>query len=231
MYVVRGSLADTERDREVTRRLAGLVEESGRPAVRAWTPSRQVAFGRRDASADGYARARQAALDQDYDPIERRVGGRAVAYTGETVAFAYGVPTDGTRDGIQSRYDHGTGLLRDALDGLEVTVRDGEPEESFCPGEHSLQRNGKIAGIAQRVKRAVAVVGGCVVVTRRDERDIADVLEPVYAALEVPFDPASVGSVEGAGGPSDPDAITDAIEAAFVGDREAEPMDASELLA
>ena len=65
MYAVRGSLADIDRDRKATRRLAELVEETGRPAVRVWRPPRHVAFGRRDSSTDGYARARRAALECD----------------------------------------------------------------------------------------------------------------------------------------------------------------------
>jgi lipoate-protein ligase A len=230
MHVVRGSLAETERDRRVTRRLADLVERTGRPAVRAWTPPRQVAFGRRDASADGYDRARRAAVGGDYRPVERRVGGRAVAYTGATVAVVHGVPADGDRTDIQGRYERGTDRLRTALESVGAAVRPGEPSASFCPGDHSLQSDGKIAGIAQRVQRAVALVGGCVVVAETDERDIADVLEPVYDALGVAFDPASVGSVAGAGGPADPERVVDAIERTFVGDREPTPVDAPELL-
>ena len=77
MHVVRGSLTDVDRDRAVSHEMADLVERTDRPAIRAWTPPRQVAFGRRDAAADGYARARRAARDHGYDPVERRVGGRA----------------------------------------------------------------------------------------------------------------------------------------------------------
>lgn len=230
MHVVRGSLVDPERDRTATRELTTLVEETGCPAIRAWTPSRQVAFGRRDASADGYARARQTAIDRGYEPVERRVGGRAVAYTGETVAFVHAVPTAGARTGIQDRYDRTIEALGAALDELGASVRPGEPPKAFCPGDHSLHGEGKVAGIAQRVQRDVAVVGGCVVAAARDEVDIAGVLEPVYGALGVPFDPESVGSVEAAGGPGDPNAVMDAVEAAFVGDRDPVPVDAAALL-
>jgi lipoate-protein ligase A len=229
MHAVRGSLSDVDRDREATRRLAELVEGTGRPAIRAWTPPRHVAFGRRDSSTDGYARARQAALEYGYDPVERRVGGRAVAYTGDTVAFTYAVPTDSVRGDIQGRYDRAAEPLENALGGLGATVRPGEPDRSFCPGAHSLQGDGKVAGIAQRVERAVAVVGGCVVTTGRDRRHVAGVLDPVYEALGVEFDPETVGSVADAGGTADPEAVVGAIETAFV-DGEAETTHASDLL-
>ncbi|PSP96414.1 lipoate--protein ligase [Halobacteriales archaeon QS_1_68_44] len=193
MHAVRGSLADVDRDRKATRRLAELVEECG------------------------------------YDPVERRVGGRAVAYTGDTVAFAHAVPTDSARSGIQERYDQAMELLEGALGGLGTTVRRGEPDRSFCPGAHSLQGDGKIAGIAQRVERDIAIIGGCVVTIRRDRRHVAEVLDRIYEALDVEFDPGTVGSVADAGGTADPKAVVGAIEEAFVGE-EAETTHASDLL-
>lgn len=231
MHVVRGSLAGTDRDRRVTRGMAALVERTGRPAVRAWRPPRHVAFGRRDVVADGYARARQAAADRGYDPVERRVGGRAVAHTGETVAFVSVVPADGARTHIGDRYERTSRRLRTALEAVGASVRPGEPADAFCPGDHSLQGDGKVAGLAQRVERDVAVVGGVVVVREADEADIATVLEPVYGALGVTFDPDSVGSVAGAGGSADPERVIDELEAALVGDRTAETVSASTLLA
>ena len=230
MRIVRGSLSDAEGDGAVTRRLADRVKASGEPALRVWTPPRQVAFGRRDATDDGYEAARAAALDRGYDPVERSVGGRAVAYTGETVAFASVVTTDGERDGIQTRYEEATDILQCAFRDLGATVRRGEPDGSFCPGDHSLQNGGKIAGLAQRVRRDAALVGGCVVAVERDAADLAAVLEPVYDVLDVRFDPDSIGSVEGAGGPGDVDRVVAAIEGAFVGDRDADVVAAPDLV-
>ena len=45
-------------------------------------------------------------------------------------------------------------------------------------------------------------------------------LDPVYGALSVPFDPASVGSVAASGGPADPERVARAVESALVGDRD-----------
>ena len=230
MHVVRGSVADVDADRRVTRELASVVQRTERPGVRVWTPPRQVAFGRRDAAAEGYARARQAAADRGYEPVERRVGGRAVAYTGETLAFVHAVPTGGTRTGIEDRYEAATATLGAALEAVGADVRPGEPPAAFCPGDHSLRADGKVAGVAQRVRRGVALVGGCVVVAAGDETDIAGVLESVYGALGVGFDPDTIGSVERAGGPADPDAVAAAVEQAFVDAREAEHRSATALL-
>jgi lipoate-protein ligase A len=220
MRVLRGRASTVEEDRAVTRTLAGDVEGSGEPVVRAWTPHRQVAFGRRDARSDGYARATRAAEERGFPTYERDVGGRAVAYTGNTVAFVRVEPVEDLRRGTVERYDRAVADLRAALRALGVEAREGEPPDAFCPGAHSLSTAaGKVVGIAQRVRQGSAAVAGILVV--RDHGEIADVLDPVYGALGVPFDPASVGSVAASGGPAEPTRVARAVESALVGDREA----------
>lgn len=217
MRVVRGSYDDPEVDRAATHRLVERVRTSGDPTLRVWTPPRQVAFGLRDAGEDGYERAREAAKRRGYPPVERDAGGRAVAYTGSTVAFALAKSVADERRGIGSRYDDVTDALRAALAALGVDASAGEPSASFCPGSHSLQAAGKIAGLAQRVRSDVALVGG--VIVTRDHDAIAAVLQPVYDALGLSFDPDSVGSVERAGGDGRPDAVVEAIVEWLVDDR------------
>lgn len=199
--------------------------ETGVPAFRAWTPHRQVAFGRRDAREPGYDRARAAAERRGYPAIERSVGGRAVAYTGTTVAFAHAVPAADSRTGIGDRYAAAADAVERALGELGAAVRRGEPPDSFCPGDHSLRgageggtaAGGKVAGLAQRVRGDASLVAGVVIPTDRDE--LAATYEPVYRALGAAFDPDSVGSVAACGGPADPAATVRALEGAFAGDR------------
>jgi octanoyl-[GcvH]:protein N-octanoyltransferase len=219
MRVLRGRLADRDADRERTAAMLARTAETDEPAIRVWTPARVVAFGRRDARADGYEAARAAAETRGFPTVERSVGGRAVAYTGSTVAFAHAVPVEGRR-AIDERYDAATETVLGALQALGVDARPGEPPDAFCPGAHSIQSGGKLVGIAQRVRQNAALVSGIVVVT--DEQTIADVLSPVYGALGVPFDPDSVGSVAAAGGPADPAQVTAAVESAFVDGRSVE---------
>jgi octanoyl-[GcvH]:protein N-octanoyltransferase len=52
----------------------------------------------------------------------------------------------------------------------------------------------------------------------RDHEEMADVLEPVYAALDVPFEAKSVGSVAKAGGSDDPEEVARTIEELLVGE-------------
>jgi lipoate-protein ligase A len=216
--VVRGGFDDPERDRRCTRALLDGAAD-GETALRVWAPARHLAFGRRDARADGYERARAAAARRGFPPVERDVGGRAVAFSGTTVALAHATPAAGRGD-IGARYADALATLRAALATLGVDARPGEPPDSFCPGAHSLRAGGKLAGLAQRVRGGAALVVGVVVVD--DASEIAGVLAPVYDALGVPFDPDSVGSVAAAGGPADPAAVRRAVEDAFVGERERE---------
>ncbi|WP_311173929.1 lipoate--protein ligase family protein [Halobellus ordinarius] len=202
--------------------------ETGVPTVRAWTPPQQVAFGRRDARADGYDLARAVAEADGYPTVERSVGGRAVAYTGTTVAFAVAVPIADARRGVAARYDAATTAVVRALRALGVHARRGEPAASFCPGDHSVQAHGKIVGIAQRIRQDVTLVSGIVVVNGHEE--LAAVLDPVYAALGVPFDPNSVGSVERGGGPAVPEAVIEALVDAFCGELPRQSVSAATLL-
>jgi lipoate-protein ligase A len=228
--VVRGRPSSLDADRAVLDAVPEQVAATGVPAVRAWTPHRQVAFGRRDTRADGYERACQRADARGYPPIERSVGGRAVAYTGTTVAFAIVIPTAEAdpRQGLDARYEAATTGVVGALRSLGVPARRGEPDASFCPGAHSIQAHGKISGIAQRVRRDAAVVSGIVVVDAHEE--LGAVLDAVYGALDVPFDPNSVGSVARAGAPASPDRVVDALFDSFCGEVRRVPVDAASLL-
>ncbi|SMO63250.1 lipoyl protein ligase domain-containing protein [Halorubrum cibi] len=222
MRVLRGREATIRADREHTARLLADAAD-GRPGVRVWTPPRQVAFGRRDAREPGYDRARRVAESAGFTPYERDVGGRAVAHTGETLTFAVSIPLDRDRGRIDERYSRVTRAVRSGLEGIGAAVSRGEPSRSFCPGDHSLRvgdggkpGGGKLAGIAQRVRADAALVAGCLVVSRSDAAALATVLESVYDALDVPFDPGSIGSIAEAGGPADAERVARGVERALI---------------
>jgi lipoate-protein ligase A len=229
VLVVRGRLGDALADGEATGTLRDRVADTRQPAVRVWAPHRIVAFGRRDSRNDGYDDAATAAREHGFEPVERSVGGRAVAYDGATtLAFARITPVDGVRGGLDDRYERLTTDVQRALAGLGVDAERGEPPDSFCPGQHSLQAaSGKLAGIAQRITTGAAITSGVLTVANHSE--LAEVLDPIYRALDVPFDPASVGSVANAGGPSNPDRVRAAIEDALVGDRDRAVVDVRSL--
>lgn len=219
----RGRGKTIEADRAVSERMLDVAAE-GEVSVRVWVPHRQVAFGRRDARLAGYEPAQTAARDRGFPPVERSVGGRAVAYDGETtIAFARTEPIADFRRGASERYERMTDDVSAALDNLGVDVVRGEPDDSFCPGTHSLStastgnNGGKLVGIAQRVTSEAALVSGVLVVDHEDE--LAAVLDPVYGALGVPFDSESMGSVVSATGPIDSKTVRTTLETALSGNR------------
>lgn len=199
----------------VSDQLRERVSRTGTPALAAWTPDRGISLGPRDRHASGYERAVAAATERGFPVRTRRMGGRPVALTENTLAFVWAVPA-GDGD-IRGRYRALQAVLVRALAEVGVEAAPGEPPDSFCPGTHGLRATGKLAGFAQRVHADVAGVGGIVIVD--DHAEIAEVLEPVYAALDLPLDPDSVGSVSRAGGAATPDGVRTAIVEAFRADR------------
>jgi hypothetical protein len=108
--VVRGRRGTPDADRLATRALLDRVADTGQPAVRVWAPHRIVAFGRRDARSAGFEDAAAAAREHGFAPVERSVGGRAVAYDGETtLAFARITPLDDVRGGAGGGFGAGHG--------------------------------------------------------------------------------------------------------------------------
>jgi lipoate-protein ligase A len=213
MHIFRGHAATPTQDREWSRELLDLTADRDSPHLRVWQPPRHLAFGRRDSSQPGYARAREYAHSREIPTIERTTGGHAVFFTGTTVSFILATPVDDPRTGLDDRYERTITRLRRALSDLGVDAYEGEPDGAFCPGTHSLSATGKIVGLAQRVRSDVAVVAGIVIVN--DHEEIAAVLEPVYEALDIPFEPASTGSIARAGGVRTSEDVVTTIESAL----------------
>jgi lipoate-protein ligase A len=103
-------------------------------------------------------------------------------------------------------------VITGALRGLGVDARVGEVPGEYCPGAYSVNARGaaKLAGIGQRMIRGGAHLGGVVVAS--GGREIADVLRPVYRALELDWDPATAGSVtDELGREVTPDEVEEAV--------------------
>jgi octanoyl-[GcvH]:protein N-octanoyltransferase len=230
MKIVQDSLNNVGYDRKVTALLTDFAMNTSESVLRVWTPPKQVAFGRRDTIADGYDYAQRIATQHGYEPVERRVGGSAVAYTGHTVAFATAIPTDSPQSGVKRRYSEVTRLMLQTLRNVGATVTEGEPSNSFCPGQHSIMGKGKIVGIAQRIQRNCVLVAGCVIVQSTDSAAISTVLNPIYSALDLSFEKNSVGSVAEAGGSDDVDRVISEIKSTFTPDQVTESIKSIDIL-
>lgn len=159
-------------------------------------PGRIVTFGRRDAVASGYPAAVEAARAAGYEVVERIAGGRAAAYNGRAINLSRAHRDPSPAGATRARFAEMAELVRAALAGLGVDARVGEVPGEYCPGAFSVNAGGrvKLAGIGQRLIKGGAHVG-CVIVAG-DSEGLRSVLVPVYEALGIDCDPATVGSVE-----------------------------------
>ena len=191
------------------------------PTLRLYRPRPTVAFGRLDKLRAGFADAAAAARERGFEPVLRSPGGHAAAYDSGTVAFDLVLPAGSIVEGVQDRFRDTSDDIADALVGLGVDARVGEVPGEYCRGAYSVNAGGrtKLVGTAQRAVRGGALLAGFVTVEGADR--LRDVLVPVYAALEIDWDPATVGDIPG----TSIDAVEDALAAALAPGATPSPLD------
>lgn len=182
------------------------VSRGIRPPTLVVTPStRHVGVTKRDTHRPGFREAALSADDLGFPVLVRGAGGGATAADAGTFGFSLVEPVSQSNPqaAISARYTRASGLALGAFSRLGVrNVEVGEVRDEFCPGDNSLRIGSftsgmKVCGIAQRVTRRATSVGGIVLVFGHE--GLARVLEGVYGAMDLPFRPASVGSLERAG--------------------------------
>ena len=182
------------------------------PTVRIHRPANEVAFGRQDLASPGYEEAARAARAAGVGAVERLAGGRAAVFHRGTIAIARAYADAEPPKRTYARFEEMADVITGALRGLGVDARVGEVPGEYCPGAYSVNARGatKLAGIGQRMIRGGAHLGGVVVAS--GGREIADVLRPVYRALELDWDPATSGSVtDELGREVTPDEVEEAV--------------------
>lgn len=199
-------------DTAVSRALMLRVAAGQEPETfRLHRPGPTLAFGRQDVSKPGYPMAVSAARAAGFAAVQRLVGGRAAVFHEETLALSHEVPDPVPRRRIHARFHTISDLMAAALRRLGVDARIGEVAGEYCAGTYSVNARGvrKVGGVGQRLVTGAAHIGGVVVVAGSDR--VRRVLVPVYAALEIPWRPATVGSVEDEIGPISLEALAEAI--------------------
>ncbi|GAB3026698.1 hypothetical protein GCM10011376_13380 [Nocardioides flavus (ex Wang et al. 2016)] len=175
----------------------GEVDE----ALRIYTPSRPaVVFGRRDTRLPGFAAAVEASRSAGFDTAVRAVGGRAVAYTDRAVVVDHVRAEPQTPQGMDRRFEEYGRRFARLFAALGIDARVGPVPGEYCPGAHSVNARDevKLVGTAQRVLPRAWLFSS--LVTVGDEEVLRPVLTEVYDCLDLPFDPASVGSLSAESG-------------------------------
>lgn len=164
--------------------------------LRLHRPGPELALSKQDAVSPGFEQAVRAGRGLGYEPVLRLAGGRAAAFHEGTLAVARATPDKEAPRGARPRFEEVSGALAAALRGLGVDARVGEVPGEYCPGGWSVNARGaiKLVGIGQRLISGGAHVGAVVVVTGSER--LRELLVPVYEALELDWDPATLGSVE-----------------------------------
>jgi lipoate-protein ligase A len=182
------------------------------PTIRIHRPGNEVAFGRQDLASPRHEAAAEAARAAGFAAVERLAGGRAAVFHSGTIAIAraYSDPQPPKR--TYARFEEMAELIASALRGLGVEALVGEVPGEYCPGAYSVNARGavKLSGIGQRMIRGGAHMGGVVVASGGQE--VARALKPVYAALELEWDPSTAGDVSAElGREVDPGEIEEAL--------------------
>jgi lipoate-protein ligase A len=171
--------------------LEGVVQ-GGPPVLRLWAPGPGVSFGRLDRLLPGFPAAVAAARTAGFAAVMRVGGGRAAAAHEGALVFGLAAPVaeDTTR-----RFETMAGVLCRALARVGVDAQRGELPGEYCPGAWSLHAGGvKLGGIAQRVRRRTAWTEGVLLVDGADR--LREVLMEVHEALDLTWDPGTLGAVE-----------------------------------
>jgi octanoyl-[GcvH]:protein N-octanoyltransferase len=210
---------DPALDAAVSRAVMHRVAAGALPeTLRLARPAAVVAFAKRDALAPGYSRALAAARAQGFGAILRLAGGRAAVFHEGTLELAHAAPDPDPKAGIHPRFEAEATLIARALRALGVDARVGEVPGEYCPGRWSVNAAGerKLAGIGQRVVAGGSHTGAVIVVAGADR--IRTVLDPVYEALGLEWEPGTVGAVadELTGPPGDADRPWDAVRDALL---------------
>ena len=176
----------------VRRASSGEVTE----ALRVYRPTAPVVvFGRRDTRLPGFGAAVRAARSAGFEPLVRAVGGRPVAYTTEALVVDHVKHARLAPEGLETRFKQFGSMYADVLQTLGIDARVGAVPGEYCPGAHSVNARGvvKLVGTGQRVVPNGWLFSALVVVG--DDARLQPLLADVYRHLELPFDPASVGSL------------------------------------
>ena len=192
--------------------LLAVAEGQLEQTFRLHRPGRELAFSKQDRAAAGFEAALAAARGTGFEPTVRLAGGRAAAFSEGTLAFAWASPAARPVEGTHERFEWIASLVTRAIKRLGVDARVGEVPGEYCPGAWSINARGqtKLAGIGQRLIAGAAHAGGVIVVD--GSAAIRGALEPVYEALELEWDPRTVGSVADEA----PGTTLDDMEAAIV---------------
>ncbi len=169
------------------------TSRTGKSYLWVWNPLKQLALSPSSLNRNGVSEAIKHAERKGFPAVERITGGGPVPHNGRTVSFVYTDRIDNTDIGLNDRYREITSNLSDLLGSLDISVSCGESMGEFCPGQYSIHAEGKIAGVAQRLKRNSALTSGVVVIEYNE--GYRELTKSVYEYIGLDFRDETMDSV------------------------------------
>jgi lipoate-protein ligase A len=209
--VAGSALDDQAVSQDLLERVASGAEDG---AIRIWAPVPALALSRLDELRPGADAASAAAERAGVEALRRVSGGHAVVLGRGSFCVGVAEPA-ATFEGTDERYERLSTALVSAFAAVGVQAERGELEGEWCPGSWSIRAGGvKLAGLAQRAIKGAAWIDA--VVELSADAATRELLREVYAALELPLDPSTLGSVsEVAGRPVAFDELAEPLLAAL----------------
>lgn len=170
------------------------------PLVRVYRPEPTVSFGQRDVRLPDFGRAQQISRSHGFAPVVRRAGGRAAAYHRGSLVVDHLQAEPDAAFGSRARFQAFAGLYTQVLRTAGVDAAVGEIPGEYCPGEFSVHawRAGagpvKVIGTAQRAVAGAWLFSSSWVI--QDPCPVRQVLEGVYEALGLDWDPRTAGAAD-----------------------------------
>ncbi|RIJ69344.1 lipoate--protein ligase family protein [Nakamurella silvestris] len=187
--------ADPAMDLALGPALLSHAAAGGGSFLRIYQPQPTVALTGRDRLSPAISSAVESARRHGFTPVRRASGGRAAAYTAQAICIDHVEIAEGEFGNIKERFYRFGLLLAGALQNLGVDARVGEVPGEYCPGEYSVNGEGriKLIGTAQRLVRHGWMVSSVIVVS--DTAAVRGVLTDVYRDLALDWNPSTAGSV------------------------------------
>jgi octanoyl-[GcvH]:protein N-octanoyltransferase len=181
---------DHAASRSLLDRVAAGQAES---AVRIWAPVPALALSRLDELRAGAGAATAAATRAGVQTVRRVSGGHAVVLGSGSFCAGFAEPA-ASFEGTQQRYERLSAALIAAFADVGVEAEHGALTGEWCPGTWSIRAERvKLAGLAQRAIKGAAWVEA--VVDLAPDAAARSLLIEVYAALELPLEQSTLGSV------------------------------------
>jgi lipoate-protein ligase A len=199
----------------VRQTLSGLTQES--PAsLRVYRPRPTAAFSPRDTVHLAYGEVTKNLVARGFTPAERGAGGQLAVYDEAALVIDLVAPHPQPRENTRDRFRLFADMLAAALRHIGVDARVGAVPGEYCPGDFSVNAGGtvKLAGLAQRVVKHGYHMGAVLSVGRSDAA--REAVAEAYALMNIPFDPATFGSVAGCLGKMPTTVYTDIASAISV---------------